>query len=230
MYRFLLAGLYKNGRYFEDAFEEYKAALTVDPGPYQARINLGNIFFLTGQYGEAISNYRRALDVNPRSALAYYNMYLAQSQSFHLKEAEESLARARDIDAQGHRRTCWRAGGRDGEHAAVVDATVRPGLGLEGGARRRSGPARCQRRRRETEASSCCGTPLTVASLAALSRLALAACGRSSSGRERRHGAASAAGGPSVLPARPTATAHEYCSQCVHLFVLGDGLAPETKS
>jgi hypothetical protein len=25
-------------------------------------------------------------------------------------------------------------------------------------------------------------------------------------------------------------TDHEYCSQCVHLFVLGDGLAPETKS
>src|SRR5262249_42668361 len=23
--------------------------------------------------------------------------------------------------------------------------------------------------------------------------------------------------------------AHEYCSQCVHLFVLGDGLAPQTK-
>ena len=53
MYRFLLAGLYKNGRYFEDAFQEYKRVLDAAPSTYQARINLGNIYFVLGQYGEA---------------------------------------------------------------------------------------------------------------------------------------------------------------------------------
>ena len=98
MYRFLLAGLYKNGRYFEEAFQEYKRVLDSAPSTYQARINVGNIYFVLGQYGEAILNYRKALDIRPNSALAYYDMYLAQSDSFKLKEATESLGSARNLD------------------------------------------------------------------------------------------------------------------------------------
>ncbi len=64
-YRFLLAGLYKNGRFFEEAFAEYKEALSLDPTLEQAHINVGNIFYTTGQFAEAIANYTRALEVDP---------------------------------------------------------------------------------------------------------------------------------------------------------------------
>jgi tetratricopeptide (TPR) repeat protein len=91
VYRFLLAGLYKNGRYFEDAFAEYREVLASDPAMEQAHINIGNIFFTTGQYSEAIASYNNAIQINPRSILAYFNRSLAQSESFRFKDAETSL-------------------------------------------------------------------------------------------------------------------------------------------
>ena len=222
-YRFLLANLYKSGHFFEDAYEEYQAALKVDPGLYQARINSGNVFFLAGRQAEAVVEYRRALDVNPRSALAWYNTYLAQQQSFHLKESEESLARARDLDGKGIANLLARRG-RDGDHAAVVDATV--GLGsvwkaaLSGEAVRPG-------------ASDVKGdgglkllwNPLTVASLVALCACFVLAL---SSAREAARRCIRC-GRPFCPSCKSHREAHEYCSQCVHLFVLGDGLAPQTK-
>ena len=41
VYRFLLAGLYKNGRYFEEAFGEYKQLLMNDPQLSAAFVNIG---------------------------------------------------------------------------------------------------------------------------------------------------------------------------------------------
>ncbi|NIM63843.1 MAG: hypothetical protein GTO30_20005, partial [Acidobacteria bacterium] len=36
-------------------------------------------------------------------------------------------------------------------------------------------------------------------------------------------------GNPFCGQCKHTTEGHEYCTQCLHLFVLGDGLAPETK-
>ena len=43
VYRFLLAGLYKDGRYFEEAYREYRLVIESDPQNYQARMNIGNM-------------------------------------------------------------------------------------------------------------------------------------------------------------------------------------------
>ena len=99
VYHFLLAGLYKNGRYFEEAFEEYKAVLGLDPGFAPAFVNLGNIFYATGQHAVAINNYNQALEIEPDNFLAHFNMHLAQSEDFRFSPSEESLQQARRIDA-----------------------------------------------------------------------------------------------------------------------------------
>jgi len=67
--------------------------------------------------------------------------------------------------------------------------------------------------------------PLTGASLAALLACLLlsAAVGREPARRCIR------CGRPFCPACKSHREAHEYCSQCVHLFVLGDGLAPQTK-
>ncbi len=229
VFRFLLAGLYKNGRYFEDGFKEYKHVLEVAPSTYQARINLGNIYFALGQYGQAISSYRQAIDVRSDSCLAYFDMYLAQSESFKLKEAADSLSKARELDRDQADRLLT-VGSRDSGGAKVVDATIDFDsiwrATLEGGHARDwldGGAAR----EGWTSAAAWLANPTSVLALATLciglASLAVFA-GTTPARRCTRCGNAFCA------HCKSSREGNDYCSQCLHLFVLKDGLAPETKS
>jgi tetratricopeptide (TPR) repeat protein len=229
MYRFLLAGLYKNGRYYEDAFHEYKQVLDAAPSTYQARINLGNIYFALGQYGEAITNYRKALDIRPDSVLAYYDMYLAQSDSFKLKEAGESLASARGLDAAQTNRLL-QTGSREGGGAKVVDAVIGFDSIWKATVEGRQLSAWFDGAPERTGIASVLPSLVNLTSVLAL--VALFACGvvlvvfRGSPAAMQ----CVRCGRPFCAQCKPARDGHDYCSQCVHLFVLGDGLAPETKS
>ncbi|HJQ98387.1 MAG TPA: tetratricopeptide repeat protein [Candidatus Polarisedimenticolaceae bacterium] len=216
-YRFLLAAQYKKGRYFEEAFSEYRRVLETAPSTYQARINLGNIYFLLGQYGEAISHYRRALDAQPDSVLAYYDMYLAQSDSFKLKEAADSLARARDLDPAEINRLLSE-GTSEGGGPKVIDATIDTQALWN------------EREGRGVVWQGLAGGLLNALSLAA--GLALAACGVVAVTFRSRPRAVRCqrCGRPFCAACKSGRDSHDFCSQCVHLFVLRDGLAPETKS
>ncbi len=228
-YRFLLAGLYKNGRYFEEAFQEYKRVLDAAPSTYQARINLGNIYFVLGQYGEAMSNYRKALDIRPNSALAYYDMYLAQSDSFKLKEATDSLARARSLDpAQTNR---WlTSGSREGGGPKVIDAMIDFdsifSAAVEGRRLRQWFDGEPERRRWTSALAGLNNTTslMALAGLLSCGMTLVALRGRTPAQRCTR------CGRPFCSYCKSEREGHEFCSQCAHLFVLGDGLAPETKS
>jgi tetratricopeptide (TPR) repeat protein len=229
MYRFLLAGLYKNGRYFEDAFQEYKRVLEAAPSTYQARINLGNIYFMLGQYGEAITNYRKALDIRPTSVLAYYNMYLAQSDSFKLKEATESLASARSLDTQ--QVTQWvSSGSREGRGPKAIDAVIDFDsiwrATVEGRNLREWLDAEPERRHWTSALTGFANITsiLALTGLLSCGVTLVAFRGRIPAQRCTR------CGQPFCAYCKSGRDGHEYCSQCVHLFVLGDGLAPETKS
>jgi tetratricopeptide (TPR) repeat protein len=229
MYRFLLAGLYKNGRYFEEAFQEYKRVLDAAPSTYQARINLGNIYFMLGQYGEAMSNYRKALDIRPNSALAYYDMYLAQSDSFKLKEAGESLVQARSLDSAQTNR--WlTSGSREGGGPKVIDAMIDFDsifrAAVEGRRLRQWFEGEPERRPWTWALSALANTTsvMALAGLLSCGITLLAFRGRTPAQRCTR------CGRPFCSYCKSEREGLEYCSQCAHLFVLGDGLAPETKS
>ncbi len=227
-YRFLLAGLYRNGRYYEEAFAEYRQALKLDPNFEQVHINLGNIFYETRQYAEAIASYRRALEVNPNSILAYFNMHLTQSESFKFKEADESLNRARAIDSKRLAEMLSRAGARS-DRATVIDATLRMTsvwqAALVGG-----------RPQRLTEASVSPVSPRLllqfVNPISIAAAVALLCCGVAMLiGRgELPARRCIRCGRPFCHYCKSGQEGHEYCSQCFHLYVLGDGLAPETKT
>ncbi|MBZ5638781.1 MAG: tetratricopeptide repeat protein [Acidobacteriia bacterium] len=229
IYRFLLAGLYKNGRYYEEAYREYKQVLALDPDTYHALVNLGNIFFHTGQYSEAAVMYKRAIAVEPESILAYYDLHLAQSEAFNFKEAETSLNRARDIDPKAIADLLSRHA-KEGDRPTVVDAGV--GVGtivratLSGGqlkgwleSGRRGGPGR--------EIALQFLNPTSVVALLALVAALVALL---SSVRQRPARRCARCGRPFCHLCKSARDANDYCTQCVHLFVLGDGLAPETKT
>ncbi len=228
VYRFLLAGMYKNGRHFEEAYDEYKAAIQIDPTLHQGYINIGNIFYRMGQHAEAITSYRQALNVRPDSVVAYYNMHVAQSELFHFEDADESLARARAIDAK--RTAAVMAASRsETERPMPVDASVELGTiwqaALEGrdphaGAGTASGaemaPLLSQFR-----------NPVSLGAALALVFCAVVGVGSRRGVPARR---CIRCGRPFCDRCRRGRQGREYCSQCLHLFVLGDGLAPETKT
>ncbi len=229
-YRFLLAGLYKNGRYFEEAFEQYQRILEQSTGADPAYVNLGNIFLQLGQPGEALVNYRRAIELRPRSALAYYDAYVAQSETFRFKEAQEYLDRGSAADPEGMTELLYRSGRETGRPMvvdAVVDLRALWRAALEG--RPLQGLSAVDER-------SAWWTPhlrSLVNPLSALSLLAIGACCLLVWSSRRipparaciRCGRAFCA-----LCRNEREKGKEYCTQCLHLFVLGDGLAAETKT
>ena len=228
VYTFLLAGLYKDGRYFEEAYQQYRRVLEIEPSNYQAEINIGNIYYRLGQYAESIAAYRRAIDLRADSVLAYYNMYIAQSESFRFKEAEESLRRAQQLDPELARSLLSRDSMTE-QSASVEDAGIRVGsvwrAALEG---------RPLRATLGNESAAGYWQPLPqqfVNSVSVVSLLCLFACGGSMmlfGGRTARR--CIRCGRPFCHRCRSGREGQEYCSQCLHLFVIGDGLAPETKT
>lgn len=225
--RFLLAGMYKNGRYFEEAFEEYKRVLKLAPETWQARVNIGNIFFAMGQYGEAIAQYQKAIDMRPGDVLAYCNMHLAQNDALRLNEASATYQRARAIDPARVEQLL-----RPRADRTVIDATIDLSsvwrAALEG--------ERLKDWLRADDAGATPGplsfarsllNPLSVVSLAALGACLFLLLGPRQRAAARR---CVRCGRPYCAHCRASRDPQEFCSQCVHLFVLQDGLAPQTKT
>lgn len=226
VYRFLLAELYKDGRFFEDAFVQYKEALALDPGMYQAHVNLGNIFFSTGQYAEAIARYAQALEIEPGSVVALFNLHLAQSEAFRFDEASAALERARMVDPDRLAAMLAHSSKEDGAIAAdaTLEITSVWGAALGGGLpRTRLGGDKTQ-----GSLAAQLVNPVAIAAvltlIASLFSLKLfpveyrarqcIRCGDAYRPRRRR---------------RQQQDAPEYCLQCDHLFVRGEGLAPGAK-
>jgi len=229
VYRFLLAGLYKNGRYFEDAFAEYRGVLESDPAMEQAHINIGNIFFATGQHSEAIASYNNAIQINPRSILAYFNRHLAQSESFRFKDAEASLEEARLIDSKALAQMFASTGSQD-ERQAVADATLRMESVWEAalaGGQANDPPAAHVPASKLDSLPRRLINPVSIVSLTVLLACGLALVLTRGGEPARR---CIRCGRPFCQYCKSSREGNEYCSQCLHLFVLGDGLAPETKT
>jgi tetratricopeptide (TPR) repeat protein len=224
-YHFLLAGLYRNGRYLEEAFAEYKEALRLDPRLAAAHVNIGNIFYATGQHGEAVANYRKALDLDPAAFLAHFNMHLAQSEDFRFRAAEESLRQARELDPARVAELLADASSW-GDRPAARDATLQLAsvwdAALEG--------------RHPLRASTSLGAPAGagrwIDPFSVICGIALAGCAVSGVLSRDRNTARRCirCGRPFCQHCKSGREAREYCSQCLHLFVLGDGLAPGIKT
>jgi tetratricopeptide (TPR) repeat protein len=229
-YRFLLARLYKNGRYLQEAFTEYKKALELDPNLIQAHTNIGNIFFTTGQYPEAIANYRRTLEVDPDSFLAWFNLHMAQSEAFRFEAAKASLERARALDAERVARLLSREA-ETGASPTVQDERLETASVWEA--------ALAGRRLRRDEGNTEAGVVQLAAAGGGVLRptvlvplLVLFACGAAAYAGRASAPARSCirCGRPFCRYCKSGREAREYCSQCMHLFVLGDGLAPANKN
>ncbi len=74
---FNLGLLFHKNRKLDDALEEYKKALDLDPLNVQSYNNLGMVYKELGRLHEAISQYQKALSINPNYEKAHHNLAVA---------------------------------------------------------------------------------------------------------------------------------------------------------
>ncbi|MBD3866702.1 MAG: tetratricopeptide repeat protein [Acidobacteria bacterium] len=227
-YRFLLAGLYAKGQFFNDAFNEYQKVLEIDPGRYEALINIGNIYYELQNFDEAGAFYLRSLEQHPDSVLALYNLHRSHAEGFRFTASEEALTRAQNLDSE--RVTALMAGeegdGRSHVVPAVIDIGTIWNAAFAGGALHETGRAKSGPGVTGLLAAQLVN-PVSIAALLTLILAILLGRLPAEKGPARR---CIRCGRPFCHRCKTGREGHEYCSQCLHLFVLGDGLAPETKT
>jgi tetratricopeptide (TPR) repeat protein len=94
---FLLGRFAQRRDDYDEASADYARALKDDPKNFRAMIGIGNIHFWQGDLGEAMTDYRNAIPMQPGSALAWYNLSLAQGDAYLFDQQKESLANARRL-------------------------------------------------------------------------------------------------------------------------------------
>lgn len=82
----------------EKAIEEFKAALTMEPGQGSTYGMLGRAYAVAGQKEAAYEAYRRALVLEPREAAHYNNLGTLLAEDGRVEEALEDFAMAARLD------------------------------------------------------------------------------------------------------------------------------------
>ena len=98
----VLANAYFDTQKFEDAERFYVKALEIDPKNVNARTDLGATFVErpSPDFARAISEFRRALEVDPKSGPALYYLAIAQLRKGDRNESEKTLAELERINPQ----------------------------------------------------------------------------------------------------------------------------------
>jgi type IV pilus biogenesis/stability protein PilW len=83
-----------------EAEAEFRKAVELDPNYAEAHHNLGLSFAEQGQWDQAIAQYRKAISLPTYATpeVGYYNLGRAYAQTKRLREAEESLRTAIQLD------------------------------------------------------------------------------------------------------------------------------------
>jgi len=83
------------------ATELYKRAVALRPGDEKACCNLGSLYFRRHQYMDAKAQFQAALEADPRSALAHYNLAIMFAESRMYREAVVEWEDAAEFDEEG---------------------------------------------------------------------------------------------------------------------------------
>jgi tetratricopeptide (TPR) repeat protein len=98
LFHFLLAQTYAATGSLEASLQEYRQVQSLQPNHAKAWINSGNLFYSRDQFSQAAQEYDKAVQSDPTSALAQYDLSLALQGSLRLEEADAAFQKARDLD------------------------------------------------------------------------------------------------------------------------------------
>jgi len=85
--RYNLANLLRSEGELDVAMDHFRTVIEIDPGHYQAHINLGEAFAAKRKHVEAVKEYRFALKIRPNHVIAHNNLGNSLSDLGQLDEA-----------------------------------------------------------------------------------------------------------------------------------------------
>ena len=221
LYPFLLGSAYRVSGRLDEAMVMYHRALERDPDNARALVNLGNLHALRQEFPKAQALYRKAGEIDPALMLAHYDSHLAYLETFNMEAADEELRQARRIDEAGVDRLIG-TGSPNAARRAPQDALwpqreiVARALRL----RLAGGPATFVRAGMGNSTGLAAAAGLLAAFL--LPGLLMAPRGARAMRCQR-------CGRAYCRRCQMTTKHAGHCAQCVHLFLLRDGVAPSVR-
>jgi tetratricopeptide (TPR) repeat protein len=82
----------------ENAAAHFLRSISIQPDRSIAYINLGNVYYLNGQYGKALEGYRKAEQADSTDAVAQYNLAQAYIKTLLMSESSRALNRASQLN------------------------------------------------------------------------------------------------------------------------------------
>ncbi|HYV86755.1 MAG TPA: tetratricopeptide repeat protein [Patescibacteria group bacterium] len=222
IYPFLLAGAERIGGRFEEAMAMYQHVIEIDPRNARAMVNLGNLHALRQEFAVAQGLYKKAAETDPTLVLAHYDSHLAHLETFNMESADEELKRARQIDDGLTSRLVAQAEARGAARRMPQDCAIPP---------RELWTRAFQLRRpdaRHSLLSSALRNPTAIGAFASL-LAAFLIPGLFLAPRSGGAGLCRRCGRAFCRRCQMTTKHPEHCAQCVHLFIVRDGLAPAVR-
>ena len=97
--RLKLANYLYDQKDFQQAIEWYQRALELDPANVNARTDLGTAFFYSGRPQDALREYHKSLQTNPKHEPTLVNVVIVNLEGTHdLKAAQEAWNRLQQLN------------------------------------------------------------------------------------------------------------------------------------
>ena len=89
----------RQSEYFEQAEVSCHRALTLDGTLWEVRVALGNLYYINGQYEQAIMELESALERHPNAVNAYLTLASVYAVQNRLDEAEATFKKAEEVES-----------------------------------------------------------------------------------------------------------------------------------
>ena len=98
----LAAATYARNRAWNDEVEMWMDVVRKSPGKARAHSNLGFAYFDAGRYDRALEETEKAIQIDPKLAMAYYVRHLALEKMGDISKAIEVAKKSLEIDPKLH--------------------------------------------------------------------------------------------------------------------------------
>ena len=205
----MLGYLYRADRNYVDSIKVLQKHILEHPSDARALNNLGHIYFLQGETDIALRMVQKAEGLDHRSAIYPYNLSILQRAKFNFANAEDSLAKARQLGPEFVRKL------EENPYSGLVDSVPTEEIMVS------------RMQQKAGKFGDFLFNPFTIFSFALL----MLSIFRTTvfTGKPDHAKECIKCGRPFCKRCQPAVKELRFCTQCLHIFVKKDGVSPASR-